>query len=53
MCSTLLLFLLYVVFHTIIKAMTGHQNVQIIGKHMRMLFLIIRFLLVQYVMKCR
>lgn len=49
----LLLFLLYVVFNTIIKAMAGHQNSQIIGKHMQMVFLIIRFLLLQYVMKCR
>lgn len=48
----LLLFLLYIVFNTIIKAMTRHQNLQIIGKHMQMVFLTIRFLLLQCVMKC-
>lgn len=53
MCSMLLLFFLYVVFNTIIKATTGHQTLQVIGKHMQMVFLIIRFLLLQYVMKCR
>lgn len=53
MCSMLLLLLLYIVFNTIIKATTGHQTLQVIGKHMQMVFLIIRFLLLQYVMKCR
>lgn len=49
MCSMLLLFLLYVVFNTTVKAMRGHKNLQ---KHMQMVFLI-RFLLLQYLMKCR
>lgn len=32
-CLMLLLFLLYVVFNITIKAMRGHKNLQIIGKH--------------------
>lgn len=39
-----LLFLLYIVFHAIIKAMTVHQNLQIIGEHMQMVFLTIKFM---------
>lgn len=41
----LLLFLLYIVFHAIVKATTVHQNLQIIGECMQMLFLTIRFTL--------
>lgn len=49
----LLLFLLYIVFHAIIKATTEHQNLQIIGERMQMVFLTVRFMLLQYMMNCR
>lgn len=49
----MLLFLLYVVFRTIIKAMTGHQKLQILEEYMQMVFLTVRFMLLLYMMNCR
>lgn len=45
MCLMLLLFLVYIVFHAILKATTVHQNLHITEERMQMVFLTVRFTL--------
>lgn len=47
----MMMFLLYVLFRAIVKAMTVHQNLHIVGE--RMGFFSVRFTLSAYVMKRR
>lgn len=47
----MMMFLLYVLFRAIIKAMTVHQNLHIVGE--RIVFFSVRFTLLAYVMKRR